>query len=47
MSLNLKPKKNRKEPLTLEEALRLKAARMKETHDFFQRKGKEKLLSEA
>lgn len=44
MLLNSKPKRNRKEPLTLEEALQLKAARMKESHDFFQKKVQEKFV---
>lgn len=47
MPLSSKPKRTRKEPLTLEEALRLKAIRMKETHDFFHKKSKEKFASEA
>jgi len=47
MLLNSKPKKTRKEPLTLEEALQLKAARMKETHHFFQKKDQDKFVCES
>lgn len=47
MLLNSKPKKTRKAPLTLEKALQLKAARMKETHDFFQKKDQDKFACKA
>ncbi|WP_294907999.1 hypothetical protein [Tatumella sp. UBA2305] len=47
MLLNSKPKKTRKQPLSLEEAIRLKAERMRETHEFFRNRRKEKVTSEA
>lgn len=47
MLLNSKPKKTRKQPVSLEEAIQLKAERMRETHEFFKHRRKEKVASEA
>lgn len=47
MLLNSKPKKTYRPPLSLAEAIRLKAERMRETHEFFKHRRKEKTTSEA